>query len=165
MDNRAVGECKWRGSDYQNILDGRTSEAKRYTFIVQADFLNEADAIKDDWSWFKDDNKIWQKVHPIAQNKIREIIYENNRSQRDSKRQYVIERVGASVNMLPPMSKERVETFINEVVDNCPNFGESEIVQLSSILAKLEKAKSRYGLLEILHNQEPSDIDALHEVL
>lgn len=46
--NRSVGECKWRGSDFQRILDGRTSEAKRYTFIVQADFLNEANAVKED---------------------------------------------------------------------------------------------------------------------
>jgi hypothetical protein len=46
--NRAVGECKWHGSDLMRILDGRTSEAKRYTFIVQADFLNEANAVKED---------------------------------------------------------------------------------------------------------------------
>jgi hypothetical protein len=163
--NRAVGECKWRGSDYQRILDGRTSEAKRYTFIVQADFLNEANAIKEDWSWFKDDNDTWKTVHPIAQDKIKEIIYENSKAEREAKRQSVIERIGGTVNSLPPMSKERVETFINEVVDNCPNFGEQEIFQLSSILTKLEKAKSRYGLLEVLHNQDPNDLDALHEVL
>lgn len=163
--NRAVGECKWRGSDYQRILDGRTSEAKRYTFIVQADFLSEADAIKEDWSWFKDDNETWKTVRPIAQDKIKEIISENNKSERESKRQSVIDKIGGTVNTLPPMSKERVETFINEVVDNCPNFGEQEILQLSSILTKLEKAKSRYGLLEILHNQDPSDFDALQELL
>lgn len=163
--NRAVGDCKWRSSDYQRILDGRTSEAKRYTFIVQADFLNDVDAIKEDWSWFKDDNVTWKKIHPIAQDKIRELIFENSRAQRDSKRQSVFESVGSSVNALAPMSKERVETFINEVVDTCPNFGEAEIIQLSTILANLEKAKSRYGLLEILHNQNPSDLDALHDVL
>lgn len=163
--NRAVGECKWRGSDFQRILDGRTSEAKRYIFIVQADFLNEANAVKDDWSWFKDDNDTWKTVHPIAQDKIKEIIHENSKAEREVKRQSVIERIGSTANTLPPMSKERVVTFINEVVDNCPNFGEQEIFQLSSILTKLEKAKSRYGLLEVLHNQDPKDLDALHEVL
>lgn len=163
--NRAVGECKWRGSDFQRILDGRTSEAKRYIFIVQADFLNEANAVKDDWSWFKSDNDIWKTVHPIAQDKIREIIHENSKAERETKLQSVIERIGPTVNTLPPLSKERVVAFINEVVDNCPNFGEQEIFQLSSILTKLEKSKSRYGLLEILHNQDPNDLDRLHEVL
>lgn len=70
-----------------------------------------------------------------------------------------------SVNLLPLLSKERVTTFVNEVVDACPNFGEQEVVQLTSILTKLEKSKSQYGLLEILHNQDPNDLDALHEVL
>lgn len=163
--NRSVGECKWRGSDFQRILDGRTSEAKRYTFIVQADFLNEANAVKEDWSWFKEDNETWKMVRPIIQDKIKGILFETDKAEREAKRRSVIDRIGGSVNMLPPMSKERVETFVNEVVDNCPNFGEQEIVQLSSILAKLEKSKSRYGLLEILHNQDPHDLDALHEVL
>jgi hypothetical protein len=54
---------------------------------------------------------------------------------------------------------------VNEVVNKCPSFGEHEIVQLSSILTKLEKTKSRYGLLELLHNQDPHDLDALHDVL
>lgn len=163
--NRAVGECQWRGSDFERILDGRTSEAKRYTFIVQADFLNEANAVLEDWSWFKEDNAIWNTVRPIVQDKIRDIIFQSNKAERETKRQSVIEKVGGEVNSLPPLSKDRVEGFVNEVVDKCPNFGEQEIVQLTSILTKLEKAKSRYGLLELLHNQDPHDLDALHEVL
>jgi Histidine kinase-, DNA gyrase B-, and HSP90-like ATPase len=163
--NRAVGECTWHGSDWTRILDGRTSEAKRYTFIVQADFLNEVDAVKEDWSWFKDDNETWQTVHPLVQDKIKEIIFQSNQTERESKRQSIIEKVGGAINTLPLMSKDRVEAFVNDVVDNCPNFGEQEVVQLASILTKLEKSKSRYGLLELLHNNEPHDYDALHDIL
>jgi len=163
--NRAVGECKWRGSDVERVLDGRSEKAKRFTFIVQADFLNEANAVKDDWSGFKDENHAWNEVRPIVQDKIRQIIFESGNIEREAKRILVLDQIGGEVNSLPPLSKDRVETFINEVVDTCPNFGEQEIVQLSSILTKLEKSKSRYGLLEILHSQAPSDLDALHEVL
>jgi len=163
--NRAVGECKWRGSDVERVLDGRTEKAKRFTFIVQADFLNDANAVKDDWSGFKDDNKTWNDVRPVVQDKIRQIIFETSNIEREAKRVSVLGKIGGAVNALPPLSKDRVETFVNEVVDTCPNFGEQEIVQLSAILAKLEKTKSRYGLLELLHNQDPSDLDALHEVL
>ena len=163
--NRAVGDCKWRGSDYQRILDGRTSEAKRYTFIVQADFLNAAGAVRDDWSWFKEDNETWNKVLPIAQDKIKEIIDFSSRANRDYKRETVIQKIGHAVNTLPLLSKDRVKTFIDEVVNNCPTLGEQEILQLSTILAKLEKANSRYGLLEILHKQDPKDLDSLHQVL
>lgn len=163
--NRAVGDCKWRGSDYQRILDGRTSEAKRYTFIVQADFLSDANAIKEDWSWFKEDNETWKGIRPLIQDQIKEIIDQNGRAAKMSKRQTVFRRIGGTVNALPLLSKDRVETFVNEVVDNCPNLGEEEIIQLSSILTKLEKTKSRYGLLDILHRQDPQDLDALHDML
>lgn len=163
--NRAVGECKWRGSDVQRILDGRTEKAKRFTFIVQADFLNQAGAVREDWSGFKEENDMWITVRSAVQDKIKAIIFQANSTEREAKRNNVMEKIGNSVNALPLLSKDRVQTFINEVVDTCPNFGEQEILQLSSILTKLEKSKSRYGLLEILHNQDPNDFDALHQIL
>lgn len=163
--NRAVGECKWRGSDVERILDGRSEKAKRYTFIVQADFLNKADAVKEDWSGFKEENSTWQSVRPIVQDKIRDIIFQTNSAERETKRSSVLDKIGGTVNTLSPVSRDRVATFVNEVVDTCPNFGEAEIVQLSCILAKLEKAKSRYGLLDLLHKCEPTDYDTLHSIM
>ena len=85
--------------------------------------------------------------------------------EREATRSAVIERIGSTVNTLSPVSKDRIQCFVNEVVDTCPHFGENEIVQLSSILAKLEKAKSRYGLLDLLHKCEPNDYDTLHSIL
>lgn len=165
VTNRAVGECKWRGADVERILDGRSEKAKRFTFIVQADFLNKENAVKADWSGFVEKNRAWEATRPVVQDKIREIIDNTSASEREDKRSAVFEKVGQSVNSLPLLSKERVTAFVNEVVDSYPNFGENEIVQLSSLLAKLEKSKSQYGLLEILHNQDPHDLDALHEIL
>lgn len=165
MQNRAVGDCKWSRSDYERVLDGRTSEAKRFTFIVQADFLNQHDAVTPDWSGFKDDNPTWCATREAVQDRIRQIIHSSGESEREAKRVAVIERVGNTVNTLSPSSKDRVEAFIDEVIKTCPNFGEQEIVQLSTILAKLEKAKSRYGLLELLHKCEPNDYDTLHTIL
>ena len=69
------------------------------------------------------------------------------------------------MNTLSPVSKDRVRSFVDEVVDTCPNFGETEIVQLSSILAKLEQSKSRYGLLDLLHKCGSNDYDTLHDIL
>jgi hypothetical protein len=39
VNNRLVGTTGWRHSDEVRIVDGRSEEAKRYTFIVSADFL------------------------------------------------------------------------------------------------------------------------------
>jgi len=165
VQSRAVGQCKWSRSDYERILDGRTSEAKRFTFIVQADFLNTHDAVLSDWSGFKEENPAWNKTREAVQDRVRQIIFEASKAERDTRRSAVIERIGTTMNTLSPVSKDRVASFVNEVVDTCPNFGENEIVQLSSILAKLEQSKSRYGLLDLLHKCEPNDYDTLHDIL
>ena len=165
VQGRAVGQCKWSRSDYERILDGRTSEAKRFTFIVQADYLNAHDAVQGDWSGFKEESPAWAKTREAVQDRVRQVIFDASKAERDSRRSSVIEKIGTTMNTLSPVSKDRVESFVNEVVDTCPNFGENEIVQLSSILAKLEQAKSRYGLLDLLHKCEPNDYDTLHDIL
>jgi hypothetical protein len=165
VQTRAVGQCNWSPSDYERILDGRTSEAKRYTFIVQADFLNDHDAVREDWSGFREENLAWKKTREAVQDGIRNIIQEAGKSERQSTKSAVIERVGNAINKLSPISKDRVASFVDEVIETCPNFGENEVVQLTTILTKLEQSKSRYGLLEVLHRCDPSDYDNLHDIL
>ncbi|CAJ0691421.1 ATP-binding protein [Ralstonia holmesii] len=165
VQNRAVGHCKWSRSDYERILDGRTSEAKRFTFIVQADYLNEHNSVLEDWSGFREEREAWQRTREAVQDRIRQIVLDASKQERESTKSAVIERVGNTINALSPVSKERVSMFVDEVVDTCPNFGENEIVQLTTILAKLEQSKSRYGLLDLLHKCEPNDYDNLHELL
>jgi hypothetical protein len=165
VQNRAVGNCKWSGSDYVRVLDGRSSEAKRFTFIVQADFLSGHSAVLEDWSGFKDRNVAWEATREAVQDHIRQIIHDLGRSERELTKSAVIETHGNAINRLSPISKERVSSFVDEVVENCPNLGEAEISQITGILTKLEQSQTRYGLLELLHRCDPDDYDKLHEIL
>ena len=165
VQDRAVGNCKWSSSDYTRVLDGRSSEAKRFTFIVQADFLNEQDAVLEDWSGFKDQNEAWEATRTVIQDRIRQMIHDHGKAEREQTKDAVIERHGNAINRLSPVSKERVSKFIDEVVEKCPGLGEAEVSQLTGILTKLEQSQTRYGLLELLHNCEPTDYDKLHEIL
>ncbi|TWV88969.1 hypothetical protein [Chitinophaga pinensis] len=42
MKNRIVGECTWKGSGSEYLIDGRKTFAKRYIYIINADCLEEA---------------------------------------------------------------------------------------------------------------------------
>lgn len=165
VQDRAVGQCNWSTSDYTRILDGRKTEAKRFTFIVKADFLNQYDAVKDDWSGFKEEVGAWTKTRAAVQDHICKIIDSLGQEERASTKASVRQKVGNTINTLSLVSKERVTEFVDEVVENCPSLGENEIVQLTTILAKLEQSKSRYGLLDVLHKCEPDDYDKLHAIL
>ena len=107
VNNRLVGHCGWRGSDYEKILDGRTSEAKRYTFIVFADLL--AHAVLPDWSDFGNEaHPAWQATRAAVQARIRETILEFVTAAREETKRAIRDRYRDTVEGLPGQSRERV---------------------------------------------------------
>ena len=163
VNNRLVGHCGWRGSDYEKILDGRTSEAKRYTFIVFADLL--ADAVLPDWSDFNEAHPAWQATRAAVQARIRETILEFANAAREETKRAIRDRYRDTVEGLPGQSRERWELFIEQVIQKCPSISETELEQLAGILANLERSQSQYGLLSQLHVLPPGGLDELHGLL
>jgi hypothetical protein len=160
---RLVGECSWRGFHDERILDGRTAAAKRFTFIVFADFL--ADAVAPDWSEFRNDADAWQATCAVVQGHIRDRISEVIASRRGEVKQSVKERLGGVVQELTPLSRARWTAFVDQVVDSCPSITEAQVEQVASILANLEQANSKYGLITKLHELKPGELDDLHRLL
>ena len=72
VKNRLVGTPGWVGFDHERILDGRTTEAKRFTFIVQVDFLEEA--VVPDWSAFHQDSEAWQATETAVHAAIKQFL-------------------------------------------------------------------------------------------
>src|SRR5437016_4949261 len=71
-NGRLVGNCGWSGNGFDDLVDGRRIEAKRYTFIIFADHLANSDAVKPDWGGFNEDNEAYKKVRERVLPKIRE---------------------------------------------------------------------------------------------
>jgi hypothetical protein len=165
VNNRLVGDCGWRGTDYERVLDGRTSEAKRFTFIVFADFLGETDAILPDWSGFQPRNATWQKTQVAVQDKIREEIAAFNSERRTEAKEAVRERYAATVGRIAPTGRERWNSFVDQVIDTCPGISSEQIDQVAGILANLEASSSRYSLLARLHGLRPGELDQLDGIL
>lgn len=163
VNGKRVGECSWRGEDYAKILDGRSSDAKRYTFIVIADLL--VDAVEPDWSGFAPDAELWKEVYSAVQEQIASMLDDLTAVRRETKKTSVKERSRSTTNKLSPLSRSRWTEFIDKVIENCPSLGEEEIVHLGGILANLELAQSQYGLLERFHAWKPGEFDDLHDIL
>lgn len=163
VQNRLVGSPGWVGFDHERILDGRTSEAKRFLFIVMADFLG--DSVKADWSGFKPESAAWNATQPVVHDTIRKILSKTTAERRREAKRTVKESHLATVRKLPPASRERWTEFVDRVVDACPSISVEEVGQVAGILANLENATSKYGLLGKLHDLAPGDIDALDVIL
>ncbi|MGI8400229.1 MAG: ATP-binding protein, partial [Gemmatimonadaceae bacterium] len=136
VNGRLVGKCSWEGTGHDRFLDGRRSEAKRYTFIVEADRLS--DAVEKDWSRFERDNPLFKETNEKVQDAIRQKLFELTSEKRSATVQSVRDTLESSVAKLSPLSRERWTSFVDEALVACPSISEKELTQLADVLAKLE---------------------------
>ncbi len=163
VNRRLVGECSWRWIDQERLLDGRTEEAKRYTFIVEADFL--LPDVTDDWTGVRSDGVIWKATKDPLQTAIIEAIRELTKERRAAAKDVAREAHAESLKKLTPMSRERWVALLDEVVEKCPGLGEAQVIQVMGLAANMERSQSKYALLEKLSGLKPGEIDELNELL
>ncbi|CAO3448754.1 ATP-binding protein [Azospirillum largimobile] len=163
VNRRLVGQCGWRMSDQEKVLDGRTEEAKRYTFIVHADLL--APAVQADWGDFRPEHPVWLKTQEAVQNAIRNVILGITKEKRAKAKETVRRSHRNIVKDLPGISRERWNRLLDQVVDQCPSMSATQIDQVMGLLANLELAESQYSLLEKLHALKPDELDQWDAIL
>jgi len=161
-NNRLIGECNWHGLRKDNILDGRFSYAKQYTFIVDASVI--ADEIKADWSGFNDTSYVLE-FYDIA----KKTIVEHLNSLTSVKRKYTSDRLREhnreTLNKTGLIGISRWNAFIDQVQVTCPKISEFELEALASILANLEASTFQYSLIHRLNECSTNDLDSLNVLL
>ncbi|HYE06702.1 MAG TPA: ATP-binding protein [Planctomycetota bacterium] len=163
VNRRMVGIPNWEGLDGEgNYLDGRKTAAKRFAFIIKADFLK--DDVKPDWTGFFANARI-QAVQEAAHALV---VKEINRITAASRKQAKIEALrdhGEVIDRLPVMSREVVGQFVDMVQEKCPSLSPADLSRTAGILAKLEAARYGYEMLDILNRCSPDDLDTWYEVM
>lgn len=163
VNNRIVGAPGWIGFDQERLVDGRSTEAKRFIFIVRADFL--ADDVLPDWSGFWPNREAWPAAQSAVHAKIRDYLGEFSADRRRETKETVRENLGRTVAQLTPVSRDRWNEFVDRVVDTCPSMNMDTVEQVAGVLANLELATSKYELIAKLHEMQPGDFDELNALL
>jgi hypothetical protein len=163
VNARLVGSPGWIGFDSERLVDGRSSEAKRFIFIVRADFL--AEAVLSDWSGFSPNDDAWHATRTAVHARIRDYLREVSADRRRETKEAVRETFGQVVAKLPPVSRDLWNDFVDTVIDTCPTIGADTVEQVAGVLATLELAGSKYALIAKLHDMKPGDLDALYALL
>lgn len=164
VNGRLVGEADWKSYGFDEIIDGRSSEAKRHTFIINADFLASTDAVKQDWTGFNVTPEFQQ-----TRDKVFEFVKAHILGQTKQKRERVFSNVkkahSVELSKLTPLRAERWEGFVTEIQSECTNLNERDLCKLSGVLIKMEQSDTKYSLISKLHELAPSQIDNLHNIL
>jgi len=163
VNNRLVGTPSWIAFDQERVLDGRKTEAKRYQIIVEADFLE--DSVLHDWTAFIPESESWLATRAAVHEAIQEYLSASAAERRQEAKESVRENLSDSVSKLSPMGRSHWNEFVDKVVDSCPSISTDEVQQVASILANLELSKSKYGLVQRLHQMKPGDLDELNQIL
>lgn len=158
---RLVGEPSWvLGKNL--ILDGRTTLAKQYTFIVKTNDL--ADYVKEDWSGFKQSDEI-DAVYATVENVVNECFEKVVNTTTDAIQENLSPAIKQSLKTVNPLVQREIKQVIAEIVEENPKVKQESVDVAVQAVINLEKTKSGHNLLEKLSQLNPEDIDGLNSLL
>ena len=163
VKNRLVGECTWKGSGNEHLIDGRRIAAKRYTFIVKADCLEKA--VSPDWTMFLPSNEKYKKTFPIIRDTIKDYLLELTKIERENTFKEIENKTKPILKSISLLGREKWEKFIINVQEDCPSISQSDLEKIASLLAKLEQTNSKYSLIGLLASATVEELDDLHNVI
>lgn len=162
VKGRLVGEANWKGYGLEDFVDGRSSEAKRHTFIIQSDFL--ANSVKQDWTGFLS-TELFDEVRQAV------FVYIKNHllGQTKQKRKKVLDNIKSihkdQLQSLTPLRTEKWEGFVSKVQEECPSITEKDLTKMAGVLVAMEQSDTKYALINKLHELDANQIDNLHAIL
>lgn len=163
VNNRLVGQAGWVKLNGEHYIDARTTNAKRYTFIVIADILQ--DCVFEDWTSFHKNNanvkKVAEPVESYIEGKLRELFKNINKDRKAS----AIKSNYEDLLDIPPSRRSQIGKFLDDIQSRCPTINPSHLSDMVAVLANLEKSRSTYALLHQLAKLNPNDLDGLHDIL
>lgn len=163
VNDRMVGEPSWEGLDGEGqYLDGRSAEAKRFSFVVEADLL--LGDTKDDWSGFKSSPKVdgvRRGVHNAVLEELKALVFDDRKASKKS----VIAENRALIKQLPAVSQWQIGRFLDEAQEKCPNLTGKQLAQTVAIWGKLEQSRSGYDLLKQLATCSTEDLETWNNLM
>lgn len=162
VNKRLVGEPSWKGFDEDAYLDARTIEAKRYTFVVEADIL--VNDVREDWGDFQDTEK-FIAVRSAAREHILQWLRELMQDVHRSRKIATVSTHKKDLRGLSIDSRYHIGKFVDEIQARVTVLDGRVLDATVEVLSKLEKARSGYALLEQLANLPPNDLDELNRIL
>ena len=161
QSGRLVGEPSWSlGKNL--ILDGRTTLAKQYTFVVKTEDLSEY--VKEDWSGFMESDEM-DAVYEIVENVVNECFEKVVSITADNFQENLSTTIKQSLQNLNPLVKREINSVIANIVEENPKIRQESVDVAVQAVINIEKSKSGHDLLEKLSQLNPEDIDGLNALL
>ena len=161
VSRRLVGKPGWTLAE-RSLLDGRTKEAKRLTFIIEVDALDAH--VKADWTGFRSTPEVAaleQETASLVDATLRSMM-----SRRvNAKVQSIIEDRREQVRKLDPLAQLEVAEFAHEVAYRQPLVPDEILAAAVDALIRLDNSRSGQALIQKLAHLKPADVEGLNRLL
>jgi len=161
QSGRLVGEPSWFLGQ-EMVLDGRTTQAKKYTVVISTNDLEEE--IKEDWSGFKN-TETMQKVYDAVSNYVNEKLSEIARSSLDETKKIIKEEFKDQLKNASPLTLYEIDEVIENISISAPKAKPESVNLAVEAIINLEKSKSGQELLAKIALLNEEDIDGLNQLL
>lgn len=165
IQGRAVGKpLSWKESGFGDIVDGRTDEGKSYIVIIDADILYPA---MDGFYWDSIDTTTveYKHVYDIVKKEL-ETFFERYSSERKVQKIAAVKKTSALYfEELGFLSRQKIDSFIEEVVGVCPSLKVNDLNNIVKILSTLETSSGKFGILEKMAKFSTREWENLDQVL
>lgn len=159
VNGRMVGSPSWNGLDDRGaILDGRSAEAKRFSFVVIADVLHGDGNVKPDWTGFFPTEKV-AAVQRVARNHIIEALNGVLAAGRKERKKAALVETKEILGTLSVVSRRTVGEFADQLLAACPSLSQGDLSRTLTLFANIEKSRSGFELLAELAACAPDDLD------
>jgi DNA mismatch repair enzyme (predicted ATPase) len=161
QSGRLVGEPSWFLGQ-EMVLDGRTTQAKKYTVVISTNDLEEE--IKEDWSGFKN-TETMQKVYAAVSNYVNGKLTEVVRSSLDETKKIIKEEFKDKLKNASPLTLYEIDEVIENISISAPKARQESVIIAIDAIINLEKSKSGQELLTKIALLSEEDIEGLNQLL
>ena len=161
QSKRLVGEPSWT-LNKDPVMDGRTTNAKKFIFIVQSDDLE--DYIKEDWTGFRDCTEM-ELVYAKVKEYVVEALRKYNQDHFDDIKAEVYETLKSQYGQLTALGRYEVDETIERISRTKPMASKETIEIAVEAVANVAQARSGESLLKKLSMLNADEVDALNDLL
>lgn len=161
QSGRLVGEPSWILGD-ENLIDGRTRLAKRYTLVVSSDDL--AEYINEDWTGFRKNcnlKSLYAAVEEYAESEFSKLIA----GQLDSIKADVHEEFKSEIATLSQLGRFEVDEAIQIIACKHPTARPESMSIAVDAVINMQKTRAGIELLHKLATFSRDDIEGLNKLL
>ena len=158
---RLVGEPSWVLGK-EAIMDGRTTNAKKFIFIVKSDDLE--DYIKEDWTGFRDCEEM-NLVYTKVKDYVLEALSQYNQENISDIKNAIQEGLKQHYGQLTALGQYEVEETIEHIAQNRPTVSKETLEVAAEAVANVAQARSGETLLRKLATLAVNEVEALNELL